>query len=281
MKTAAAKYKVAYALVQTPVIALQLGKAEVAIGQLIEGRQTLLGVARLPVKPHETALTTNARTEASALAVQVEPRIASVTLKINRPAGAPAPAVAIDGVAIPELALDTPRRVDPGHHVLVVTGGSTTREVPFDIAERETREVPVPYVGGALPVLVQGSTPAQSSSNDGSSSHTGAYVAFGVGAAGVVATAVFGVLALSDQSTLKGECGAMGTNCPASARSKVSSLSTDSLISDVGLGVAVVGAGVGVIPPIVQHGGDKPRGTTGLHVEPWLGPGAGGLRGSF
>jgi hypothetical protein len=101
---------------------------------------------------------------------------------------------------------------------------------------------------------------------------------FAVGAAGIGVTAVFGILALSNKSTLNGECGTSST-CPASASSTVSSLKTDGILADVGLGVAVVGVGLGVVLFATEHGPSTSTG--GLHVDPWIGLAAGGLKGSF
>ena len=145
MAAAEAKYKVAYALMQTPAIALALGKSELAIGHLIEGRQVLLGVDRIAAKPNESALSKAARAEASTLAGTVEGRIPSVNLKLARPQGVPAPTVTIDGVTIPEVALDVPRRVNPGDHVLVATVGTARTEVKFSVAEAATKDVAVEY----------------------------------------------------------------------------------------------------------------------------------------
>jgi hypothetical protein len=306
MKMAAAKYKVAYALVQTPVIAVALGRAEMATGELIEARQTFLGVDRLPTKPHESALTTTARRDAATLAGQLEPRIPTVTLKITRPAGAPAPVVTMDGVAIPELALDTPRKVNPGPHTVVATNGTEKTEVPFSLSEGETREVPVGYpvsqapvpvpvavvapVPLAPPVLVPPPLPPPAPPPpalpppppSSGPSHALAYTSLAVGGAGVVVTAVFGILALGDKSKLDGACGSDKSNCPSS---DVSALSRDSLVSDVGLGFAIAGVGLGTVLLIVQRGGpssDAPAAKpSAMEWTPWIGLGSLGMKGGF
>jgi hypothetical protein len=72
-----------------------------------------------------------------------------------------------------------------------------------------------------------------------------AYVALGVGGAGLVAGAAFGVIALGAKSSLDQNAGCP-SSCPPAQRSKIDALHTDELISDVGIGVGVVGAAVGV-----------------------------------
>ena len=279
VQAAVAKYKVAYALVQTPVIGLALGRGEVDLGQLVEARQILLGVERIPPLPNESARSTAARAEAKTLAAELASRIPTITLKLAIPASAAAPNVSIDGNAIPQVAREAPRKLDPGHHVAVATLGAAKSEASFDLAPGETREVPLPYptlapAVAAVPAVAPESSapPAHSSS-----SRIPAYVALGVGGAGVVVTTVFGILALGSKSTLNTACGTSPTACPPS---DVSSLSTNATVSDIGLGVAIAGIGVGGLLLFLHRNDNAPK-SAGAHVSPWMGLGAAGLRGSF
>jgi len=293
MKTAADKYKVAYALVQTPVIAVALGKAHVALGQLIEARQVLLGAGNIPVKPHESALTTSARAEAATLAAQIEPRIPSVTLKVATPEGSPTPIVTIDGVTIPEGALNAPWKVNPGAHVAVATLEGAQTERQFSVAEAETRDIPLdapaasgaaipPATGVELPKSQLSVPPPRATAPTYRPSRIPAYVALGVGGAGVVVTAVFGVLALNDKSALNRACTPEKTDCP---QPDVSALQRDSIASDVGLGVAVAGAVVGGALLLFRRGtpdtSPTPDKVGRVHVEPWVSVGGLGMTGSF
>jgi hypothetical protein len=297
MKTAANNYRIAYALVQTPVIAVALGKAQAALGQLIEGRQTLLGVVKIPLKPSESVLTTTARAEAATLAAQIEPRIPSVTLRIVTPEGAPAPNVAIDGVTIPDVGLNAPWKVDPGAHMVVATVQDAKTETRFSVAETESREVVLDYpalssVAVPTPVVEPPKTeiapPAVvpiPMSRGHRPSQVPAYVALGVGGAGVVVTAVFGVLAVHDKSALNTACGLVKTDCPLSAQSDINALHSSSLASDVGLGVAVAGLAVGGALLIFRRGssGTRPNSDnpTAVRIEPWASARALGMTGSF
>jgi hypothetical protein len=296
MKTAAAKYKIAYTLVQTPVIAVALGKAQAAIGQLIEGRQTLIGVASIPIKPHESTLTTNARADAVLLAAQIEPRIPTLTLELTTPRGAPAPTVTVDGVSIPEVALSAPWKVDPGPHTVVVTVQEAKTETQVSVEEAEAREVPLDYpvpfgvpppdgpiaaptpqptVPVGIPVATPGRKP----------SRVPAYVALGVGGAGVIVTAVAGAIALHDKSALDSACKPLLTDCPGSSQSDIDGLHTSSIVSDVGLGVAIAGLGVGGALLLFRHGSSDatpaPDRATGVQLDPWVGLGALGITGKF
>jgi hypothetical protein len=292
VQAAAAKYKVAYALVQTPVIGLAFGKAELDLGQLVEARQTFLSIGRIPVLPNESPRAVAARAEVVTLAAQLEPRIATVSLKLHAKPGSLHPAVTIDGVVIPDVAIEAPRRLNPGDHVALVTVAGSNAETKFHLEPGETKEVgvevpdapasvdvaPGPAPIGPSPVVV-----AQSSAASTGHSRVPAYVALGAGGAGVLVTAVFGALALGNKSTLNGDCTAGHSTCPSSAQSEINSFRTNAIVSDIGLGVAVVGVGMGGILLLTNHGESSPPPPTSsaMQVTPWLGFGSAGVRGSF
>jgi hypothetical protein len=140
--------------------------------------------------------------------------------------------------------------------------------------------------GGAPPPQPESETTTSAvESAPAKSAPVAAYVALGVGAAGIVVTTVFGALALGNKSSLDGACGSDKKACPVSSQSDISSMHANSIVSDVGLGVAIVGLGVGGVLLLLHRGGDStdsPWGKTGtLHAEPWVGIGSLGMRGQF
>ena len=72
-----------------------------------------------------------------------------------------------------------------------------------------------------------------------------AYVAFGVGGAGLVVGAVAGALALSQASDVNSRC--EGTRCPAADEPNRDAAITKGWVSTVGFGVGVAGAAVGIV----------------------------------
>ena len=108
-----------------------------------------------------------------------------------------------------------------------------------------------------------------------------AYVALGVGGVGLIAGTVFGVIALSDRGTLKGECSSSNA-CPSSAQADISGLHAHEWISDIGFAVGLVGAGVGTWLLLAGPSGNTTGSPdTGMRVQPLVGVGSVGLRGSF
>ncbi len=59
------KIKAAHALAGTPVTGFELGRSYLAVGQLVEGRELLLSVARIPIRPEETDRSATARSESA------------------------------------------------------------------------------------------------------------------------------------------------------------------------------------------------------------------------
>ncbi|MBW2463205.1 MAG: tetratricopeptide repeat protein [Deltaproteobacteria bacterium] len=105
----------------------------------------------------------------------------------------------------------------------------------------------------------------------------GAIVSYGVAGAGLVTFAIFGALALAEDASLAGSCGAdAGMSC---SDDEVGTVQTFALVADIGLGVAVVGAIVGTVLLLV--GGNDDEAT--VAIAPAIGPTTVGLAaaGSF
>lgn len=110
-----------------------------------------------------------------------------------------------------------------------------------------------------------------------SRSYIGPIAAFAVAGAGLVTFGVAGGIALGRYSDLKTDCeDRICDEADADAVDRVA------LIADIGLGVAIAGAAVGVILLVVGGGGDD-EGDEAAHLQPSVGRHGGGLslRGSF
>ena len=156
--TAAAlpKYKAAYDLAHTPVLALALAKAHIALGQLKRGRAVLLGVVGIPVPMNESALSAAARAEAAALADKMAARLSTLTLVSSTNLNS----VKVDDEVIEaggfesmvyqtlQLRCAVGRcaiRVDPGRHVITserARGGP--RMTVVSVAEGQSADVRLP-----------------------------------------------------------------------------------------------------------------------------------------
>src|SRR6186997_3170568 len=75
----------AHAIMGVPTTGLDLAKAHLALGHLVEARVTALEASRLPVLPGEAPAFAKARAAAAALATELAPRIPSVTITVAGP----------------------------------------------------------------------------------------------------------------------------------------------------------------------------------------------------
>ena len=131
----------AHAIMNVPTTGLDLAKAQAALGQLVEARETALSVTRMPSKDGEPEAFVDARRAAEELAAGLAPRIPSLILTVKGPALAAA-SVTVDGAVVAAVTLSLPRKVNPGRHRVVVTApgfAEAAREV--DVAEGQALAV--------------------------------------------------------------------------------------------------------------------------------------------
>ena len=128
------------------------------------------------------------------------------------------------------------------------------------------------------------SSPAPTPSPPAQSTGIGpiAYVGFGVGVAGFVAGSVLGVMALSKASDAQGACSGDTTGaCSQAATDDLTTARSLGYSSITAFGIAGLGIAIGIVDLLTDPPRAKETRTSSTHVTPWIGPGAGGLRGSF
>jgi hypothetical protein len=309
------KFRAAHALVPSPVTTRLLAFAYLDLGQLVEARETALVGLQMPKEASETGASAAARTEMQKLVADLALRIPSVNLKLSG-ARAELATVKLDGVEVPGAALDQPRRVNPGKHVVVVAvGAEPPTTVELELTERENREltvpvpdapeaaapVPVPITPAPSPAPVAAPPPlspppvvlgpsastttepgAPATSASGASTVT--YLGLGTLAVGTVAGLVFGGLALSGASDLKSTCD--GAACPRSQQSKLDAVKSEGTIANVSFAIAGVGgvlAVVGLLTSANASSANAANASSALLKTHWVsvGLGASGLEGSF
>ena len=259
---ALAKLKAAYALAETPITALELGRAYIAAGQLVEARGVLLTVSRMPVRNNESAKATDARAAAEALATELRPRLASLTVH-PKGASVAAPKISVDGLAIPSDAALVPRML------LEVNGNRSQAEVTLAEGEARELDVMVPAAAAIPPPIAP---PAYVPPPPEKTRSPLVYAGFGTAAVGLVVGTVTGILTLSKTSTLDSAC--PNHRCPPSSQSDIDAASTLGAISTTAFIIAGAAAAVGVIGLFVVPS-DAPAPKTGLFVSP------AGLSGTF
>lgn len=246
-----------------PTLPLGLARAQAAGGKWVAAQETYNALlvkwgGDASLSPAFKSAVDAARAEREAL----QPRIPNVVITVS---GAPAPKVTVDGIEVSSAALGFKRPVDPGTHAVKAEAeGHATVEQTFTAKEGVTAEVKLTFGAASGPAVVAAPPSGASSEpapppassepaaadggaqqSAGSSRKTLAYVAFGVGAAGLVVGGVTGVMALGKKSDLDAACPA--GRCPASAQGDVDSYSTLGTVSTIGFIAGGVGAAAGAV----------------------------------
>jgi hypothetical protein len=145
-------YQAAHAIMQVPTTGLAVARAQIERKQLVEARDTLLQVARLPREAREPAPIVQARDEAAALAKDLVARIPSVVISIEGPSEGVD--VLVDGELIPPAAVGAARKVNPGSHVITATlGGQVIASSTVAPKEGTTEKVTLKLTPGRVPLL--------------------------------------------------------------------------------------------------------------------------------
>ena len=276
-KDALERFKAADQIMHVPVTAYEVAVTQVQLGLLVEARETIAHILSQPAKRGEPAPFREARAKSQALDDQIASRIATLVVTIHGPSeGAK---VTIDGTELPASLIGLESRANPGHHVVAVMTAKMQGRSEVDLADGEKKEVTVELAPIAVeheepaPVAKEAPPPAEHHG-----ARTAGLVMIGLGAAGLVAGGVTGGLTFAKQSDLSAACpnhvcGPESHDLLAQAN-MFATISTVAFIAGGVLGVA------GIVTFIVGKPSAQPA-PASAHVEPWLGLGAAGLRGTF
>ena len=268
-------FKAADEIMHVPTTGLMVANEQVALGMLVEARETLARVLHTPAAPGEPEAFQRARASAEQLNQSVEGRIPS--LRIDVRGASTAAEVTVDDITVSPAVLKFPYRLNPGHHVVVAktARGRASRET--DVREGETQDVVLQISESAAPPPPGPVAPAPAAESRGP--NTLAIVGFGVAGAGVIAGTITGLLMFSKKSALEDGC--TNGQCPPSSHSDYTAAYTMATISTVSFIVAGVGAGVGIYGLLTRRAAPSTSSGSAFRVEPWASASAGGLRGSF
>jgi hypothetical protein len=308
----------AESLVHSPMHVIFMARAHANLNKLVKARELYNKVIREPLGSNAPKAFQNAQEEAQKELNDLEPRLPYVTIQVDG-AGAQAVSVTQNGVAIPAALIGVPRPVDPGEHEFqALTESLASRPQKITVAEKMRQTVTLklePRSAVAAPPVTAPPTaatpeatgpaaaptptpgvpggdqapPADSGSGGGKGLLIGSIAAFGVGVAGVVAGVVFMGKASDKESEADDICArnrdAQG-RCLARVKPQVDALDDDAqsarTLGTVGFVVGGVGIAGGATL-LVLHLTQKPKAAaqTRPHVEPWIGIGSAGVRGTF
>lgn len=280
-KAALAAYKGADAIMHVPVTGIAVAKSYVALGQLVEARDQALAVTRLPVEGKEPPVMVSARKEADELAASLGPRIPTLTITVKIPATFK-PDVTVDDVAVPYDALVAPRRLNPGHHVILAKAANVERKAEIDLAERDAKTVTLEFPNDLkAPVAVaktDDKTPEPEKKTKTLISPL-VWIGLGVAGAGAITGSITGAISLSSVSTAKEGC--RDSLCPPETHGDLDSAQTTATISNIAFVVAGVGAATAVVGLILGGKRVEEPAPAAARARPYVGAGQLGVVGEF
>lgn len=287
LKGALASYEKADVLMKVPTTGIEVARTQIALGMLLEARETLNRIVKSPVKPGEPAPFTAARKQAEQLNADLASRIPSVlVVPANAEPGQPV-AISVDGEEIPAAAATVPRKINPGDHVAVAKSGALEKKVEFTIAEKENKTVDVDLKDQPppppAPVVVAPPKPAMSKGK------LLMFGGFGLAAVGIGVGAVTGIMSISKTSDIKdNHC--VGDKCTPDQADAIDSAKTLGNISTVAFIVGGVGVGAGVVGLLLMNKESKekpaeapppPAAFRPTNLRAVLGPSYAGIAGAF
>jgi len=291
LQGAADRFQRADAIMHVPTTGYELAVTQTALHLLVEARDTLARIRSTHGGPTESRQFKEARKKAQELDDSLAGRVPGLTIVVNGAAAGVDPEVTIDDVPVPAAALGVPRRVNPGHHVIVAKTNGADGRLEADVAEGETKPVTIVLVANASAHAGPESPPetATSPPPEGGGNKTlmiAGIAVGGVGVAGIAVGAVTGILTLSKKSSLQSECNA-SHECPPSSFGTFDSANSMATISTIAFiaGGVCLGAGItGVILGTRKGTSDespKVDDSPKVTFTPWIGPGGAGVSGRF
>jgi hypothetical protein len=207
---------------------------------------------------------------ATAERAELEQKLGFVSLSVEN--ATDATTVTVGGEEIRRAAWSEPAPVAPGAtDVVVNTPGHepATRTVTLAAGQKTTLTIDA-MAGEPTPAAAPPPAPEPAPAVDTGSSRTSlrpwAYVAGGVGAAGLVTFGIFAVMAKSTYDDLNTACN--GGPCPASKNGEISSGKTQQTVANIGLGVGIVGVAVGATLFVLSMPKSTPDSGAALVVTP-------------
>lgn len=203
----------------------------------------------------------------------LDDRIPKLTVRLS-PRAPEGTVIERDGLALGPSILGTPAALDPGPHTLVVRApGQPEERVDIHLAERDTKEIELPEsIGAASGVLALQPTPDRSSSS-GAGLRVAGWSLLGVGAAGVIAGSVGGVLAIVAKNEVDANCPPAKEECNSTGLGAKDRGRTWSTVSNVGFiaGGIGVAAGVTLLLMSSSHGEVSAQPVAGGGALRWTG----------
>jgi hypothetical protein len=220
------------------------------------------------------------RAMAQDLAGKLEGRIPKLTIRLAD--GAPPDTTLREGELVLEGAsIGIPLPMDPGKHRFLVTApGHAERVLEVELRESEQKIVNAEPGPPQTPQAGAGPSTSTTSATEVAARPTGlptlAWVAFGVGGAGLTLGVITGLVASGKHSTLEGGCNNTAGTCTPAYANDLEAFHTWRTISTVDYVVGALGVAGGATLWLTT-----PKSRSTMTARVWLGPASAGIAGRF
>lgn len=282
-ETALALFRRAYALFPAPTIGLYEARTLEKLGLLIEAVETYSKLTRLPVSESAPLQFAEAIDAAREEGEALRARIPMLTLELRgASAEDPALAVTVNGSAMNAADLGRGQNINPGtYHIVAMLDGQQRASADVTLVPGQSRRVELnvamtPLAAAAAP---EGIASVELDSGSSRRIPALAYVAGGIGIAGVATGVITGLMANDRYAEAEDLCENRSCVAGTSGPDAVDAFRTWRLVSSVSYGVGAAGIAAGVVLWLTASDADEP-GQTGS-IEPWGTAKAAGIRGTF
>lgn len=284
LQGALVKLRAAHELGKTPITGIELAKTQVMVGQLVEARETCLGIQRVPIAADETERSSSARDEAQKLAEEVRPRIPTIVIKLTGVPAGKVPTLLVDRIPVAASQVGEARKVNPGRHEVAAKQGQGEEAMTIvEVAEAETKEVvlqvPPEPATAETPPGPTGPQPPGAPATEMRPRYGVAVGGFVLAGAGLIVGTATGLAVMSKKDTLDGEC--INQECGTKYKEDLQSARTMATVSTVAWVVGGIGAGIGLYGLLSKTEHVKETAKTKPYVAPWIGAGSVGVNGAF
>jgi hypothetical protein len=245
------KLEKAYRVLRVPSVALWSARALAKRGFLVEASERYQEASRLEAEQGEVAVQVQARKDAAAELDELTPRLPTLTVRVEGANGAEVK-LTLDGVLMPAALAGEERPVNPGEHRVVGVAGEEEVSETVTAVEGQKQSITLRFskqqAAGERPDAPPPVEPKETEATDGSrkTRRALAYVALGVGGAGLVAGGITGALVLRQKKELDESENCRDGKCLRSEGDKVDAFRRLRTISTVGFiaGGALAATGV-------------------------------------
>jgi hypothetical protein len=260
--------KASHEIVSSPNTRLMIARCLQELGRLVEAYAEF---GRTAVEARELERADRRYAQAAESAEHerkdLETKLGFVVVDVQN--AAPDSTLRVGGEEIKRAAWGVPAPAVPGDtEVVVETPGRPPVRKSVNLSAGQREEMTID--AGVLPPKPAPSPPPPPPPEASNSTRTWAYVAGGVGVAGLATFAVAGLMANGTYSDLEDECGGP---CPPDRQDDIDAGRRQQAIANIGLAVGVIGLGTGVALYLSSEPSDSAPGpSTAVVVSPnWIG----------